>query len=254
VKRPAPAALGKRPLFIAGAAFTALALLVVAGVVIKVLTADGQGVIVLEDLPDGAQVLVDGQTVTLKTADGKTFEIRVAPGKKHQLQVKKEGFKLFGEEVAIEAGGRQPIRVRLEPEKPLAADPRPPDPQPHKAPPREYDHLARGRWVAVLSSEDDFNRLLAENVFQGNKPRFAGGILECSNCRMSFLSLRAKDAVVRALAKKVETDIGAGINVSLALRDGNRSFLTWTFAVFAERGDASASRRPGEDKRGTPYP
>jgi hypothetical protein len=28
----------------------------------------------------------------------------------------------------------------------------------------------------------------------------------------------------------------------------------WTFAVFAERGDASASRRPGEDKRGTPYP
>jgi hypothetical protein len=31
-------------------------------------------------------------------------------------------------------------------------------------------------------------------------------------------------------------------------------FVNWTFAVFAERGDASASRRPGEDKRGTPYP
>jgi serine/threonine protein kinase/WD40 repeat protein len=82
--------------------------------VFKVKTKDGT--IVLENLPSNAEVLVDGETVTLKAGDGKT--ITITAGKKHQLQVKKEGFKVFGQEVEIDAGERRPIRVSLQPNSP----------------------------------------------------------------------------------------------------------------------------------------
>ena len=84
--------------------------------VFKVKTKDGT--IVLENLPRDAEVLVDDGTMTVKWRDGKTAEIRVAPGKKHRIQVKKEGFKVFGEEVEVDAGGSKPLLVRLE--KPVA--------------------------------------------------------------------------------------------------------------------------------------
>lgn len=83
------------------------------------------GTIVLTDLPADAEVLIDGNAATLKTRDGLSFEIRVAPGEPHHLQVKKDGFKVQGEEVRIEAGGRQPIAVRLEPIPPAAVNPGP---------------------------------------------------------------------------------------------------------------------------------
>ncbi len=89
-----------------------------AGGLIKVNTKDGT--IVLENLPPDAEVLVDGETVTFKAADGKP--ITVTAGKKHQLQVKKEGFKVFGQEVEIDAGVRRLIRVSLQPE-PVASKP-----------------------------------------------------------------------------------------------------------------------------------
>jgi tRNA A-37 threonylcarbamoyl transferase component Bud32 len=89
--------------------------------VFKVKTKDGT--IVLENLPADADVLVDGGTVTVKGDDGKTFEVRVEPGKKHRLEVKKDGFKVFGEEVELDAGGRKSVVVRLEPN----ARPIPPD-------------------------------------------------------------------------------------------------------------------------------
>jgi cyclophilin family peptidyl-prolyl cis-trans isomerase len=82
--------------------------------VFRVKTKDGT--IVLENLPADAEVVVDGETLTIKSSDGKAVAISVAAGKKHQLQVKKEGFKVFGEEVEIDAGGRRAIRVRLEQE------------------------------------------------------------------------------------------------------------------------------------------
>ena len=89
-----------------------LAALLAAGV-FKVKTPDGT--IVLEDLPPDAEVTVDGGTVTVKSADGKTFEVRVDPRKKHRLEVKKDGFKAFGEEVEFDAGERKTVVVRLEP-------------------------------------------------------------------------------------------------------------------------------------------
>jgi hypothetical protein len=119
--RPAGLAATKRWLLAAGAMGVALlTLLVVVGLVglwasgvFKVKTKDG--VIVLENLPPDAVVTVDGGIVTVKYADGKTAEIRVDPGKKHRLEVKKDGFKVFGEEVEVEAGGRKSVLARLVP-------------------------------------------------------------------------------------------------------------------------------------------
>ncbi|HEY7425838.1 MAG TPA: family 16 glycoside hydrolase [Gemmataceae bacterium] len=83
-----------------------------AGGVFKVKTKDGT--IVLENLPPDAEVLVDGEKVTLQTIEGNSFAISIAPGKKQRLQVKKQGFTTFGEEVEIDAGGRRSITVHLE--------------------------------------------------------------------------------------------------------------------------------------------
>jgi hypothetical protein len=83
--------------------------------VIKVRTPEGT--IVLRDLPADAEVVVDdGRAVTVKAGDAQPVEIQVAVGKKHQLQVKKDGFKVFARELEIDAGERRPMTVRLEPE------------------------------------------------------------------------------------------------------------------------------------------
>jgi hypothetical protein len=73
-----------------------------------------EGTIVLQDLPADAEVVVDGEAVTLKAGDTQPVEIRVAAGKKHQLQVKKDGFKVFAQELEIDAGNRRTVNVRLE--------------------------------------------------------------------------------------------------------------------------------------------
>jgi hypothetical protein len=84
-----------------------------AGGVFKVKTK--AGTIVLEDLPADAEVTVDGEKATLTTDDGNTVTIGVAAGKKQRLEVRKDGFTTFGEEVEIAAGGRRTVTVRLEP-------------------------------------------------------------------------------------------------------------------------------------------
>ncbi|HTU21740.1 MAG TPA: protein kinase [Gemmataceae bacterium] len=109
---------------LAGAAVLLLVLLGTwASGVFKVKTK--KGTIVLENLPADAEVLVDGKTITLKAGDGKS--ITISAGEKHQLEVRKEGFKVFGQEVEIDAGGRQVIRVSLQQEvadnKTLSPDP-----------------------------------------------------------------------------------------------------------------------------------
>jgi tRNA A-37 threonylcarbamoyl transferase component Bud32 len=90
------------------------------------------GTIVLENMPPDAEVTVDGGAVPVKSADGKTFEVRVDPRTKHRLEVKKEGFKAFGEEVEFDAGDRKTVVVRLEPE---VAQNRPGKPAVEQTPP-----------------------------------------------------------------------------------------------------------------------
>ncbi len=96
-----------------GCLLVGLAFIAAAGV-FRVKTKDG--IIVLENLPADAEVLVDGNSVTV-TSNGQAFEVRVAADQKHRLQVKRDGFKMFGSEVEVDVGGRQTIVIRLEPIK-----------------------------------------------------------------------------------------------------------------------------------------
>jgi hypothetical protein len=80
--------------------------------VLRVKTKDG--VIVLENLPEHADVCVDGDKVTVRWPEGGVpAEITIPPGK-HGVQVKLPGFTTFGEDVTILEGGRRGIRVHLE--------------------------------------------------------------------------------------------------------------------------------------------
>jgi tRNA A-37 threonylcarbamoyl transferase component Bud32 len=132
-----PAGLAAKKKWLIGGAAAGVALLtflVLIGLVglwaagvFKVKTKDGT--IVLENLPADADVLVDGGTVTVKGDDGKTFEVRVAPGKTHRIEVKKDGFKAFGEEVEVDTGGRKAVVVRLEPIVRSPSSPKPDEPK-----------------------------------------------------------------------------------------------------------------------------
>jgi serine/threonine protein kinase len=80
--------------------------------VLKVKTKDGT--IVLENLPPDADVLVDGDKVTVTWGDGgKNAQITVKPGT-HKVVATKDGVKVIGEEVEITDGGRKVITARVE--------------------------------------------------------------------------------------------------------------------------------------------
>jgi formylglycine-generating enzyme required for sulfatase activity/serine/threonine protein kinase len=84
------------------------------GVVFKVKTSDGKGMIVLENVPKDSEILVDGDKITFAWPGvGKPLEIRAVPGQ-HKVEVKKDGFATFGEVVTVKADDSEEITVRLE--------------------------------------------------------------------------------------------------------------------------------------------
>jgi formylglycine-generating enzyme required for sulfatase activity/serine/threonine protein kinase len=102
-----------RPRVLASVAVGVLTLgFVAAWIVLKIWTTDG--VIVLENVPSDSEIFVDGEKITLSWPGvGKPFEIRKAPGQ-HKLEVKKDGFKTFGEVVTVKSGESEEVTVRLE--------------------------------------------------------------------------------------------------------------------------------------------
>ncbi len=75
------------------------------------------GVIVLENFPEDAEVFVDRDKVSLSwSKDDGPIELSVRSGKRG-IEVKKHGLKLFGEEITIDSGARKSIRLRLDPPK-----------------------------------------------------------------------------------------------------------------------------------------
>jgi formylglycine-generating enzyme required for sulfatase activity len=101
------------------------------------------------------------------------------------------------------------FRVVLLPEKRVAkADAPSPNSRPVHAPPpttprRDYDDLAKGRWVDVLPSVEEFNRLRTEKSYRGAEPKYVGGSLECNGTsRLLFPSIKAKHVIVRAWMKR----------------------------------------------------
>ncbi len=112
VAKPARRWLG--PAVGVGVAVAALVVAFLAGAFnVKVKTKDGP-VIELADLPDDAEVTVDGEVVKVSWNEGKTkAEVRVKPGTR-TIEVKKDGFRVTGEEITLAEGERKPLTVRLE--------------------------------------------------------------------------------------------------------------------------------------------
>jgi len=95
-----------------GILFTGLIGLWAAGV-FKVRTKEGT--LVVEVNEPNAEVFVDGERVTVTWGDcGKKAEIRVRLGTR-KVEVKKDGFTAYGEEVTLEDGGRKVLSAHLEP-------------------------------------------------------------------------------------------------------------------------------------------
>jgi formylglycine-generating enzyme required for sulfatase activity/serine/threonine protein kinase len=122
---PAVAPIRRRPWFWPSVAVGALilGLLIAWGVVIRFKTTDGM--IELVNLPQDAEVLVDGKVVAVTWPGGGKPATITVPAGKRKVEVKKDGFEVSGDEVTILAGVKEPFTVRLIP----LADSRPkPDP------------------------------------------------------------------------------------------------------------------------------
>ncbi len=103
----------RKPWFWPAVAAGVLLLGLLAGIVIRVKTPDG--VLVLEGLPSGAEVYVDGSRVTVKWPDGGAqAEVHVRPGE-HLVELRMDGFRAVGESVTIDSGNRRTLTARLEP-------------------------------------------------------------------------------------------------------------------------------------------
>ena len=84
-----------------------------------------EGILVVEVNEPNAEVFVDGEKVTVTWDKGGKAEIRVKPGTR-KVEVKKDGFKAFGEEVTLEEGKRRVMTARLVPPIKSGAVPRGP--------------------------------------------------------------------------------------------------------------------------------
>jgi serine/threonine protein kinase len=81
-------------------------------VTLRVKTQDGM--IVLENVPEHAEILIDGAKVKVQWPEGRgPLEVTVPAGR-HQIEVKKPGFRAFGQDLAIATGQKAKLLVRLE--------------------------------------------------------------------------------------------------------------------------------------------
>jgi tRNA A-37 threonylcarbamoyl transferase component Bud32 len=103
--------------------FSAVALIVWATVVFQVRTPDGT--IVLEQVPDGAEVFVDGRRIDVRLpGDKETVRIEAPPGKR-ELKITKGSFQAFTKQITLLAGKTETIKVNLT--QPKEAEAKPPE-------------------------------------------------------------------------------------------------------------------------------
>jgi hypothetical protein len=124
-------------LLIAGAGVWAAAPLVFK---VKVKTPEGEAVVVLEVDRPGAEVTLDGETLTV-AGDGKPVEIKVRPGVR-RFHVSKSGFEAVTREVEIGPGANASVKIRLDPAPP----PPPLEMIVRDYMPRDPVDVPRGRW------------------------------------------------------------------------------------------------------------
>jgi TIR domain len=112
------------------------------------------------------------------------------------------------------------------------AQPLPAEPQGTKKPANDYDEIATGRWLPLMASRDDFNRVVAQKSYEGPEPKFDQGVLELSLPPrgslpgeinfVGFPGVQAKNIIIRARVRKLSPRLRGrfyrGSNVGLALR------------------------------------
>ncbi|MCC6419073.1 MAG: protein kinase [Gemmataceae bacterium] len=113
--------------WLGAAAAGLLGALWVAGVIFRVQTP--AGTLVIEVDQPGAAVFLNNRKYELKIPGGEPITVEVDEGK-HELKVTKGGFETFTKQFAVRAGGKETVKVRLEPlaaagkhQPPPAADP-----------------------------------------------------------------------------------------------------------------------------------
>lgn len=100
---------------------SAAALIPLAAVVFQVRTPDGT--IVLEQVPDGAEVFVDGRRIDVRLpGDKETVRVEAPPGKR-ELKITKGGFQAFTKQITLLAGKTETIKVSLKPPNEAGAKP-----------------------------------------------------------------------------------------------------------------------------------
>jgi hypothetical protein len=125
-----------------------------------------EGVVVLKILPLDAELLVDGEKVTVQSAGGDKFnEIQLEPGKKHKLEIKRAGFKTESQEVELAAGERKQIDIRLEPVLVVVAQPAAPEPKVTAAPTPvdKKEPKIASKWMYTNPSNNTFPITLYAN-------------------------------------------------------------------------------------------
>ena len=112
------------------------------------------------------------------------------------------------------------------------AQPRPAEPQVTKKPANDYDAIATGRWLPLMASLDDFNRVVAQKSYEGTEPKFDQGVLELRLPPrgslpgeinfVGFPGVQAKNIIIRARVRKLSPRPRGphyrGSNVGLAVR------------------------------------
>jgi formylglycine-generating enzyme required for sulfatase activity/serine/threonine protein kinase len=146
----------------------------------KVKTQDGT--IVLENLPADAEVIVDGEKVTVGWQNGgKQAEIRVKAGT-HKVEIKKDGISVDGKELTLRDGEREIFTVRLLPEKREAKAKAPP---PENLPPKPEmgDEPKTELSEYVNSLGMNFRLIPAGTFIMGSSP---SEIERCINLKLSY--------------------------------------------------------------------
>ena len=150
---------------------------------LRVKTKDGT--IVLENLTPDAEVLVDGETVTVTWgSDRKKAEIHVKPGT-HKIVVRKGKVAVVGEEVEIADGGHKVLSVKLEPARVAA-------PSTAASGTIQPDVIEVFGDVKVLEDASDMRRIIRNGVYSIDCTRRGSWLFNHANYRDGILEVRGR--------------------------------------------------------------
>lgn len=173
----------------------ALGLAVVLGIIATLRTKDGTLVVEVDQRGAKVEVLdAEGKIVVSGSGDEKLV-FTVPPGK-HKVQVEKDGFKAYGEEIEMETRGRMTIRARLEKAAVAMESSRQTILASSSTVP--YGGLATGKWISLFSPP-----IMLANWASSSKAYPATSVAACS-CKDGELYLAAKAQSLAHLGYRIQ--------------------------------------------------